>query len=115
MYDNIGIFINNTNSELNFEINLHNYNILKNNFKKIIIIDLDNIFSKKLKTKIFKENNNVVTYITHNDCVKNNLLDLSISPLIYLFNIFEITSFDNDNIILHKLSINKILDCNYIT
>ena len=102
---NIGIFLNNTNSEENVQINLHNYNILKNNFEKIIIIDIDNIFSLKLQSTIISEKNNIVIYITDNSNIKNNLSDLNLNSIIYLFNIFN----NNENYI------NNILKCNYLT
>jgi len=50
--NNLGIFLNHTISENDFYINLHNYNILSSNFKKIIIIDIDNEYSQKLKELI---------------------------------------------------------------
>lgn len=50
--NNLGIFLNNTDSELKISINLHNYNILKTNFNSVIINDIDNIFSQKLKNVI---------------------------------------------------------------
>jgi hypothetical protein len=50
--NNLGIFLNHTVSENDFYINLHNYNILKSNFKRIIIIDIDNEYSQKLKDLI---------------------------------------------------------------
>jgi hypothetical protein len=50
--NNLGVFLNNTNSELKVSINLHNYNILKSNFNSVIISDIDNTFSQKLKDVI---------------------------------------------------------------
>jgi hypothetical protein len=94
---NIGIFLNNTNSDENVETNFHNYNILKNNFEKIIIIDIDNIFSKRLK-KIINESNNIYIYVTENCFIKKNLSDLNINSILYLFNIYD-----------------KKIECNYLT
>ena len=50
--NNLGVFLNNTDSELKVSINLHNYNILKSNFNSVIINDIDNNFSQKLKNII---------------------------------------------------------------
>jgi hypothetical protein len=92
MHNNIGIFLNNTNSEIGVQINLHNYNILKNNFKKIIIIDIENDLSLKLKDLITNNNDNdnkIITYLNDNNNIKNDLCDLNINAIINLFNIFD--------------------------
>ena len=102
--NNVGIFLNNTNSDENVHINLHNYNILKNNFQKIIIIDIENTFSLKLQNLIISEKNNINIYITDNNNIKNNYSDLNIKSLIYLFNTFD-----------QKLFNNNILESNYLT
>lgn len=103
--NNIGIFLNNTNSEENVQINLHNYHILKNNFKKIIIIDIDNPFSLKLQNLIISNNkNNVNIYIKDNNNIKNYCSELNIKSLIFLFSRFD-----------KKLFNNNILECNYLT
>lgn len=102
--NNIGIFLNNTNSEENVLTNLHNYHILKNNFEKIIIIDIDNPSSLKLQNLIISNNkNNVNIYIKDNTNIKNYCSDLNIKSLIFLFSKFD------------KKLLNNILECNYLT
>jgi len=101
--NNIGIFLNNTNNEEGVQINLHNYNILKNNFKKIIIIDIDNKFSLKLQNLIISNNkHNIDIYIKDNNNIKNCYSNLNIKSLIFLFNKFDKNLFNT-------------LECNYLT
>jgi len=103
--NNIGIFLNNTNYEEDVQINLHNYNILKNNFEKIIIIDIDNEFSLKLQNLIISNNkHNINIYIKDNNNIKNFYSDLNIKSLIFLLNKFD-----------KKLFNKNILECNYLT
>ena len=114
MQNNIGIFLNNTNSEVSLQINLHNYNILKTNFEKIIIIDIKNSFSLKLQNLIICEKNNINIYITDDNCIKNNFSDINIYAVFFLINIM-------DQQLLYKYmnivsnNINDILKCNYLT
>ena len=112
--NNIGIFLNNTNSEVSLQINLHNYNILKINFEKIIIIDIKNSFSLKLKDLISCEKNNINIYITDDNCIKNNFSDLNIYSIFFLINIIEEQLlYKYMNISLNN--INDVLKCNYLT
>ena len=55
MNKNIGVFLNNTSTENDLLINYNNYIQLKSNFDSIIIIDINNKYSLKLKKKIEKE------------------------------------------------------------
>jgi hypothetical protein len=57
MTNNLGIFINNTDSELKFNINLNNFSKLKSNFDKIIVIDIETKYSINLKDKIIYDVN----------------------------------------------------------
>ena len=97
-YMQLGVFLNNTNSDVNFEINLHNYNILKQKFKKIIIIDSENDFSQKLKDTIYTNNNetNIINYVLDNIYLKDNMHDFNISNILFAFNI--VNKFNEDNI-----------------
>ena len=77
MSNNLGIFINNTNSEVKYNINIINYNNLKNNFQNIIIIDINNEYSEKLNSYIKDDNekNNynikIINYEMDNKYFKN--------------------------------------------
>lgn len=55
MLQNLGIFINNTKNKTKFNINLNNYNNLKDNFDTIIVIDLENEYSNELKENIIDD------------------------------------------------------------
>lgn len=55
MKNHLGIFFNNTNTDLKFDININNFNNLQKNFDNIIVVDINNDFSKKLRTKIIKD------------------------------------------------------------
>ena len=68
--NNLGIFLNNTDSEMKLKINKYNFNKLKDNFDTIIILDIDNIFSKNLKNII--NTKNIIKYILNNNFIKNN-------------------------------------------
>ena len=74
----LGIFINNTNSEIKKAVNYNNYNKLKKNFFHCIIVDNINEFSNKLKTDIMKDitNENLTYHQIYND---NYLEKISIS------------------------------------
>jgi hypothetical protein len=54
----IGVFINNTVTEIKKAVNLNNYNKLKKNFTKCIIIDNLNNFSNMLKNTLIDDINN---------------------------------------------------------
>jgi hypothetical protein len=112
--NNIGIFLNNTNSEVSLQINLHNYNILKNNFEKIIIIDIKNSFSLKLQDLISSEKNNINIYITDDNCIKNNLSDINIYSVFFLINIID-KQLLQKYINIRSNDINDVLKCNYLT
>ena len=45
----LGIFLNNTNSDIKYYINLNNYNNLKKYFDKAIILDVNSQYSIKLQ------------------------------------------------------------------
>jgi hypothetical protein len=65
MTNNLGIFINNTDSELKFNINFNNFEKLKINFDKIIIIDIETKYSIQLKDKIIYDIN-IYKYLLKN-------------------------------------------------
>ena len=92
MANNIGIFINNTNSEMKYSINLNNYNNLKDNFNSIIIVDEDNSFSTKLFNEIdISSNNNI--YLKHNS--NTNILDFDIEKIIFSIKERDLSEFKN--------------------
>ena len=76
---NLGIFLNNTNSEIKYNINLVNFNNLKNNFDKIILVDIDNEYSNRLNTILKSSNENIVSYNIDNKYVKDSNNDFEIN------------------------------------
>ena len=62
----LGIFINATDSEIKFNTNLNNYNMLKENFYSVIIIDINNEYAIKLHNKI-KFEKNIYNYFISDD------------------------------------------------
>jgi len=69
----LGVFINNTDSEVKYKINLNNFLKLNNNFTKTIIFDNDDdLFSKKLKNDIIN-NNNIYKYLMDDTNDINNI------------------------------------------
>lgn len=54
----IGIFVNNTNTEIKKSVNLNNYNKLKKNFTNCIIIDTLSNYSSMLKNSLLDDINN---------------------------------------------------------
>jgi hypothetical protein len=70
MANNLGIFLNYTNSEVKYNINLNNYNNLKDNFKCIIVVDEDNEISDKLLENIKEMVNN-----SKKDLINNTIND----------------------------------------
>ena len=92
MANNIGIFINNTNSEMKYNINLMNYNNLKNNFNSIIIVDIDSEYSTKLFNEIDNSvNNNIL--LKHNS--NSNILDFDIEKTIFSIKDRDLSQFKN--------------------
>jgi hypothetical protein len=76
MKNKLGIFLNNTNSKIKISVNINNYYKLKDNFDNIIILDINNIFSKKLKNIISKNINlNNIKNIIDNDIIDDNIID----------------------------------------
>lgn len=71
MTNNLGIFINNTDSGLKYNINLSNFEKLKSNFDKIIVIDIETKYSINLKDKIIYDEN-IYKYLLENIYNKYN-------------------------------------------
>lgn len=103
MSNNLGIFLNNTNSEIKLNINIINYNNLKNNFQNIIIIDINNEYSETLNSYIKDDNEKndfnikIIKYEIDDKYLKNDFDD------------FE------GNKIMNILSDLKYVEYNYIT
>lgn len=72
--NNLGIFINNTDSELKFNINYNNFEKLKNNFDKIVVLDIEEKYSIQLKDKIINEPS-IYKYILDNAFSKDSNKD----------------------------------------
>jgi hypothetical protein len=85
----LGIFLNNTNSELKYKTNLNNYNNLKNNFNSVVICDIENDNSLKLKNTI---ENNIFKYFINNNFINfnNNIYD----TILFALNNLDINNFD---------------------
>ena len=86
MTKHLGIFLNNTESELNYKINTINYNNLCNNFNDIIVIDIDTQYSNLLKNDIYDvySGTKIIKYYLQNDINKNKWNDLEYNKIIYL-------------------------------
>ena len=83
MSKKLGLFINNTDSEIKIKTNINNFQMLKKNFDLIIIIDSKNIFSIKLKNEL-KMNDIIKNYYIINKEFDNNRIDKLII-IIYIF------------------------------
>jgi hypothetical protein len=108
MLKKVGIFLNNTDSDVKVKINFHNYNILKTNFDNIIIIDSENDFSKKLK-ELIDDNDIIKKYILDNKYIKDSINDFNISNFSYVHNIIQ----NNSDIFMSVKYITFVND-NYI-
>ena len=111
--NNLGIFINRTDSNLKLNINEHNYNILHNNFDSVIISDIESVFSNNLKKKI--NNHKIHKYIRNEEKeylskLKNivdklkdinydniNYITFILDDYIYLNNLIEYFNYINDH------------------
>ncbi len=74
MLQNLGIFINNTKNKTKFNINLNNFNNLKNNFDTIIVVDLENEFANELKENIIDEPK-IYQYLLQDSIASSELFD----------------------------------------
>jgi hypothetical protein len=86
MTRHLGIFLNNTDSEVNYKINIINYNNLYNNFNDIIVIDLNTQYSNLLKNDIYDtcNDNKIIKYYIENSININKWNDLDYNKIIYL-------------------------------
>jgi hypothetical protein len=109
--NNLGIFINNTNNELKYNINLNNFNKLKNNFSDIIIFDNELNISVDLQKEILK-NNNIKIYFLSNNGINDNS-DFNFNKIINILKIikenYEYITVINDNYI-YTDSLNEYFD-----
>ena len=101
---NIGIFLNNTNSEIKYNINLVNFNNLKNNFDKNIVVDIDNEYSNRLNTILKNTNENIINYMISNKYIKDSNNDFEINLIVSVLNNIDYNNYDyltfiNDNYI----------------
>jgi hypothetical protein len=97
----LGIFINDTNSELKYKINLNNFNKLKHNFNNIIIFDNKSEYAYNLNNYI-KDNHLIYKYLLANIGKDNN--DINIEKLNYILKdinseLFDYITVINDNYI----------------
>ena len=75
MKNKLGIFLNNTNSKIKICVNINNYYKLKDNFDHIIILDINNVFSKKLKNIILKNINNITDNTINNKIINDDSIN----------------------------------------
>jgi hypothetical protein len=105
MSKKLGLFINNTDSEIKFKTNFNNFEMLKKNFDIIVIIDNKNIFSLKLKNELTL-NNNIKNYYIINRELENNKID----KILYVFerlninNLYKIFFIDDSYIYCNDLN-----------
>jgi len=110
MSKSLGIFLNNTYSEVKFKINLINYNNLISNFNNIIIIDTNNIYSQNLKNEIINNLDNSIIikkYELNNNFTENIEIDLNIEKILFALENINYYEFDyitiiNDNYLYYK-------------
>ena len=131
MTKHLGIFLNNTDSELNYKINIINYNNLCNNFNEIIVIDTDTQHSNLLKNDIYDTSNDskIIKYYVNNGINKNKSNDLDYNKIIYLqehsniyFSTYDYITFISDKYIYcnslesyFEYCMNRDLDIIYMT
>ena len=99
---NLGVFINNTDSELKLKVNLHNFNVLKDNFTKIIIIDLENVYSEKLKSLVIAHNHKLSNDYYKKDNIISNIVKIK-NIILEIKNIDYITFIDDNYIYINNL------------
>jgi hypothetical protein len=123
MKNHLGIFFNNTNTDLKFHINLNNFNNLKKNFDNIIIVDINNEFSKKLRKKIINKKDDDYKYDEDDELdteeENKNIFENKKSRVkkYFLDNLFlkKDTEDYNFNDIIYILENINYIDYNYIT
>ena len=122
MYKSLGIFLNNTNSEVKFKINLINYDNFITNFDHIIIIDTNNIYSENFKNLIMNESNEsnkkiiIDKYELTNKFTENIEMDVNIEKILFALENINYSEFNyitiiNDNYLYYK---NTISYFNYV-
>lgn len=94
MSSNLGIFINSTDSELKLAINLNNINKLKSNFHFIVIIDIENEYSLKLKELV--DEKIVYKFILNNKYPNSKFEDFNSEKIKYAFENLEYINYNND-------------------
>ena len=117
MSKSLGIFLNNTNSEIKFKINLINYDNFISNFDHIIVIDTNNIYSENLKNMIILNKSIIIDkYELTNDFIENIEVDINIEKILFALGNMNYSEFNyitiiNDNYLYYK---NIIPYFNYI-
>ena len=101
MSKKLGLFINNTDSENKIKTNINNFEMLKNNFDMVIIIDNKNIFSIKLKNEL--KLNDIIKnyYIINLEC--NNDKILYVLERVNIFDLYKIFFIDDSYIYCNEL------------
>ena len=114
MSKKLGLFINNTDSEIKIKTNINNFQMLKKNFDLIIIIDSKNIFSIKLKNEL-KMNDIIKNYYIINKEFDNNKIDkiLYVLERVNIYNLYKIFFIDDSYIYCNDLNEYFIYDNNH--
>ena len=95
MSKKLGIFLNNTSSNMKIETNLNNFNQLKENFDYIYILDVNNDFSNKLKSNLSNETK-IINYDINTDKINSQFNEsLNINNALYVLENIKIKDFDN--------------------
>ena len=88
MSKRLGIFLNNTDSNMKIETNFSNYNKLKDNFTAIYILDIDNNFSNILKDRLSLETK-IINYDINNKIHSDNTETLDVTRSLYVLSIIN--------------------------
>jgi len=104
MSNTLGIFLNNTNSNIKYNTNLNNYKKLEKNFNLISIIDLNNDYSLKLREEIINTSENKIIGYFFNDSFLKLSNNYFIDVILFLleninYNDFKYITFIDDNYI----------------
>ena len=93
MSKRLGIFLNNTDSNVKIETNFSNYNKLKDNFTAIYILDIDNNFSNILKDRLSLETK-IINYDINNKIHSDNTETLDVTRSLYVLSIINYEKYE---------------------
>ena len=118
MTKHLGIFLNNTESEVNYKINIINYNNLSSNFNDIIVIDLNTQYSNLLKNDIYdvcSNDSKIIKYYLENNIkhAADDYLFIKLKTYVYKYPYFiygysEKTTIPTSNVRYHNFSRSQV-------